>query len=146
MEAVDPRFQAILDNALFAITEFGPLCEAHDFDYDQASVAWVEGFIERQRIRLAASGETAGDGIVSVIGSFLGEAIIAAAGGNWAVTADGDIGLQFENGAWCFPFTKVRKQFEHGLADAESILSFYNVSIEVVAKGLLGNSPRGEPA
>jgi hypothetical protein len=95
-------------------------------------VAWVEGFIERQRVRVA------GDGLVDVLGSYLGEAIIAAAhGGVWVRGPDGDLGVRFDNGDIAYPFAKVSKQFDRGLEGGESILSFYTISVELLATGRL---------
>ncbi|MEI9899059.1 MAG: hypothetical protein WDN31_01880 [Hyphomicrobium sp.] len=56
------------------------------FGYDQESVAWVEGFIERQRAEFPDTSR----GLVSVLGSYLGEAIIEAVpGADWAEDDNG---------------------------------------------------------
>ena len=52
----------------------------------------AERYIERMRAR--AAGEAPGDGLVSVLGSYLGEAIIAAAGGRWVEDDSGGIGVE----------------------------------------------------
>ena len=36
-----------------------------------------------------------------------------------------------------YPFAKVRKQFDEGVAAGESILSFYTVSVSYIAIGAL---------
>lgn len=59
----------------------------------------------------------------------------AAAGGRWDADAEGGLGIHFDNGNWCFPIAKVAKQFADGAAAGESILSFYDVSTTLVAKG-----------
>lgn len=129
--ALDAETQAqIAHNRDFAIKEFGQLVD-FPFGLSRESVAWVEGFIERQR---ASGNAEPGGGLHSVIGSFLGEAIIAATGGHWNEDDNG-IGVLFPNGDKCFPFAKVGKQFENGLEGGDSILSFYNVAVEYVAKG-----------
>ena len=89
--------------------------------YDAASVAWVDGFVERQRERFA--GEEAG-GLVNVIGAFVGECIIANFGGRWR-ESDGTWGVFFDEGTAAFPFAKVRKQFDNGRAGGDSVRSFY---------------------
>jgi hypothetical protein len=122
----------IAHNRDFAIAEFGQLVEFR-FGLDRNSVAWVEGFIERQRV---GGNATPGGGLHSVLGSYLGEAIIAATGGRWAEDANG-IGVLFANGDMCFPFAKVAKQMENGLEGGDSILGFYNIAIEEVATGRL---------
>ncbi|MEJ0023759.1 MAG: hypothetical protein WDN76_10285 [Alphaproteobacteria bacterium] len=89
----------------------------------------MEGFIERQR------GADPG-ALVSVLGSFLGEAIIAGTGGAWADSDQGP-GVRFANDAMCFPFAKVAKQFADGVDEGESVLGFYRVAVEQIATGLL---------
>lgn len=103
------------------------------FGLDRASVAWVEGFIERRRAAEGAE-PSAASGLASTLGCYLGEAIIAAAGGRWETTAGGQLGIHFTNDNWCFPISKVSKQLSDGVEAGESILSFYDVSTTVVAK------------
>ncbi|MFZ5670934.1 MAG: hypothetical protein ACOY4K_15710 [Pseudomonadota bacterium] len=62
-----------------------------------------------------------------------------AAGGEWALTAEGQLGVRFANGSWAFPFGKVAKQWRQGRENGESILGFYNVSVETVATGQPGD-------
>lgn len=133
------RLVMIRANTAFAMEEFGKLRE-EGFGFDTDSVAWVEGFIERQRLRL--QGEDP-DGLVSVIGSYLGEAIIVAAGGRWVEDDNGGVGVLFDSGDTAYPFAKVAKQFEQGIEQGESIASFYRVSIDVVAKGRLREGSGG---
>ncbi len=129
----------IAHNRDFAVREFGDLVEFR-FGLDQPSVAWVEGFIERQR---TSANVKTGGGMHSVLGSYLGEAIIAATGGRWDEDENG-IGILFANGDKCYPFAKVAKQLENGLEGGDSILSFYNVSVEYVAKGKLSAAKDGQ--
>lgn len=134
----------IRGNAALVVEELGPI-SGIEFGFDANSVAWVDGYIERQRERFAGKDEAAQ--LVSVLGSWLGEAIIKAAGGVWDVHPRDEIGVRFENGDWCFPFSKVAKQFAHGPADAgESILSFYNVSIDLIANGRLAAAATQDPS
>ncbi|PYT00037.1 MAG: hypothetical protein DMF63_08690 [Acidobacteria bacterium] len=89
--------------------------------FNEASVAWIDGFIERQRSRddfdLAAS-----DGLAQKLGSFVGECMCNEFGGKWKQLDEG-LGIVFSDGNAAFPLTKVRKQFANGSDD--SILSFY---------------------
>lgn len=129
MSEVDAETLAqIVHNRDFAVREFGGLVE-FAFGLDKPSVAWVEGFIERQR---ESGNAEPGGGLHSVLGCYLGEAIIAATGGVWDEDDNG-IGVKFANGDKCFPFAKVAKQFENGLAAGDSILGFYNIAVEQVA-------------
>lgn len=143
----DPRLVMIRGNAALVVDELGPISGLDPFDYGPDSVAWVDGYIERQRQRM--DDPDAVSSLVSVLGSYLGEAVIKAAGGAWDVHARDEIGICFENGDWCFPFSKVAKQFACGTVDGgESILSFYNVSIGYIAGGALrdvaGSTPSQE--
>ena len=127
---VGEELRQIRANADLVVSQFRPL-SGFDFGFDDRSVAWVEGFIERQRARGAA------DGLADVLGSYLGEAIISAAGGAWVRGPDGALGVRFDNGDIAYPFAKVDKQIERGLEGGESILSFYRISVEMVATGRL---------
>jgi hypothetical protein len=138
----DPRLAMIRGNAVLVVDELGPISGLQPFDYGPESVAWVDGYIERQRQRM--DDPEAVSSLVSVLGSYLGEAVIKAAGGAWDVHARDEIGIRFENGDWCFPFSKVAKQFACGTTDSgESILSFYNVSIGFIAGGAAGEAAAG---
>jgi hypothetical protein len=135
------RLQMIHANAAFAVGELAKI-SGTDFGLDAASVAWSEGFIERQRDGLTA--ETS-SGLVNVLGSYLGEAIIAAApGAHWDADDGGNIGVAFANGDMAYPLTKVAKQLEQGLEGGESILSFYNVCVQHIATGQLGKAAASE--
>ena len=118
---------AIRANVEMAISELGATSGISDFGLNEKSVAWVEGFIERQR---------GGDpgALVSVLGSFLGEAIIARAGGAWMQSEQGP-GVRFANNAMCFQLAKVAKQFEDGRDEGESVMGFYRVAVEQIATG-----------
>jgi hypothetical protein len=117
-------------NAKLVMDEFSQL-RGKPMDMEKDTVSWVEGFIERQR----AVDPEAAKGLVSTLGSYLGEAIIAKAGGEWRKDQEGHVGIRFANGSWCFPFSKVEKQIENGLED--SISSFYSVTLDLVATGKL---------
>jgi hypothetical protein len=137
----DPRLAMIRGNAALVVEELGPIA-GFEFGFGSESVAWVDGYIDRQRRRLTDTDTTAK--LVSVLGSYLGEAIIKAAGGAWDVHERDEIGVRFDNGDWCFPFSKVAKQFAGADADSsESILAFYNFSVELIANGRAGAAAGG---
>ncbi|MFN6962731.1 MAG: hypothetical protein ACK4S4_03075 [Pyrinomonadaceae bacterium] len=91
--------------------------------YDERSVEWLDGFIERQRARedfdVAANAK-----LSSMLGCFLGEAMCAEFGGRWQETDHGP-GVVFANGSTAFPLAKVEKQFVNGADAGDSILGFY---------------------
>jgi hypothetical protein len=94
-----------------------------DFGYNAESVAWLDGYIERQRVRPETTPDIV-DGLVSVFGSYLGECIIRCYGGYWE-NEDGVWRVSFDRNNAAYPFTKVRKQFENGAID--SIQSFFEI-------------------
>ena len=122
--------------ALRVIQEFGPL--RLGFGFNLESVKWIEGFIERERGRRDLS-KGVPEGLVNTLGSFLGECIVAATGGRWGWNdKQKDWGIQFKSGSMAFPFAKVSKQLANGLEGGDSIVSFYEMTIEYVAPGKLG--------
>jgi len=87
--------------------------------FNEESVAYIDGFIERQRAR---EGFDPG-GLVNTLGSFLGECMCRKLGGEWKHQSNGQLAVQFSDGNAAFPFNKVQKQFANG--EEDSILSFY---------------------
>jgi hypothetical protein len=95
-----------------------------DFGYTVESVAWLDGYVERQRVRPDMDDEFV-DRLVSVLGSYLGECIIQCYGGQW-MNSDGQWCVCFDEGNCAFPFNKIRKQFENGAEAGDSIASFFS--------------------
>lgn len=120
-------------NAELAVAELGSLSGLDSFGYDEQSVDWVEGYIERLRANWPEGG--AADKLVTVLGSYLGEAIIRSGGGTWDENDRQGLGVRFPSGDWCFPFSKVAKQLAEGVEGGESIASFYRFAVEHVATG-----------
>jgi hypothetical protein len=94
-----------------------------DFGYNRESVKRVEEFIEEQRSNTAAE---EADKLTQVLGSSLGESIIRTYGGVWRQEEE-QWGVFFEDGNAVFPFSKVRKQFQNGLAGGDSILGLFEL-------------------
>ncbi len=137
--------EAIRANAALAIEQLGPASELGDaFGYNRDSVKWVEGFIERQRIAGGFSAATVHT-LVQVLGSFLGESVIHAYGGEWR-TRDGVSGVFFDDRNAVFPFAKVGKQFDQGLANGESILGFFEAIPIVFKLANAADRPSDPPA
>jgi hypothetical protein len=88
------------------------------FEYDEASVEWLDGYIDRMRGQF---GDEPGR-LSQVLASYIGESIRRKYGGRW-VDVDGSIGVEIRTDFIVFPFNKVDKQFENGPED--SALSFY---------------------
>ena len=96
------------------------------FGYDEDSMEWFDGYVKR----LYESGFFEGkfERMLSVLGSYAGEAIIARYGGKWAYFDEG-LGIQIAERFIAFPFTKLEKQMQGG--EGDSIISFYR-SIEAI--------------
>ena len=92
-------------NAKLAMDTLSPLSDVSAFGYNRESVAWVEGYIERQRTRSDLTPETL-DGMAQVLGSFLGQC--------------------FDDSNAAYPFNKVRKQLQNGADGSDSILAFFD--------------------
>ena len=131
----DKQLTAIRSNADLVIEQLDQTSDI-SFGTDAASVEWLEGFIERQRIRQ----NTDVEGLVATLGSYLGEAVIAATGGEWDESDELGLSVLFPNGDRCFPFNKVRKQFEQGVEAGESVSSFYDTAVNYLATGKLAES------
>src|ERR1041384_227188 len=103
---MDERIELIKKNTQLVIAQLGPLSEI-SFGLNKDSVAWVEGFIERQRARPDFNPDAI-DGLVNVLGSFLGECLIANAGGAWHWSDNGqEWSIAFSDKNHAFPFVKV---------------------------------------
>lgn len=109
-------------NAELVIKQLSPL-SGIEFGYDAESVAWVDGFIEQQRIRSDID-DNAINGLVNVLGAFLGKCIIHCFGGHWQ-NIDGEWRVSFDDKNAVYPFNKVKKQFTNGQED--SIKKFFEV-------------------
>jgi len=103
--------------------------------YDEQSMEYLDGYISRNR---AAIQKTDGQyqGAVNMIGSFLGEAVIANFGGQWKQSETGAWGVYFDDKNAVFPFVKVAKAFGPE-GEFDSIASFYSLS-KLLQEGKLG--------
>jgi hypothetical protein len=98
-------------NAELVVKQLGPL-SGFEFGYNADSVAWVDGFIDSQRSRTDID-KPAIDGLVNMLGSFLGESIIQCFGGKWCCV-DGQWCVSFSDKDAAYPFNRVSKQFAYG--------------------------------
>lgn len=87
--------------------------------FDEVGGRWLDGYIQRQHERSDPANR---DGLVSALGSFLGECIVRTFGGEWA-EGDGTWYVRFDDRNVAYPLTKVAKHLEHGAED--SVLSFF---------------------
>jgi hypothetical protein len=115
MKDFDMSEDKIKANAELVIRQLGPL-SGMEFGYNAASVAWVNGFIERQRSNHDLD-QNAIDGLVNTLGSYIGECIIRCYGGRWQ-NIKGEWSVSFDDKNAVYPYGKVRKQFLHGEEDS----------------------------
>jgi hypothetical protein len=107
--------EKIRANAELVVGQLRQASGMEDFGYNAESVAWLDGFTDRQRARPGFGGEAAGR-MSQTLGSFLGECVIRCYGGEWQ-EQEGTWAVAFDGGHAVFPFNKVRKQFDHGAGD-----------------------------
>ncbi len=100
----------------------------HALDYDEASVRWLDSYIERAR--LSAAGEQWRKNLIDLSAAFLGECSIARLGGQWALH-EGRVCVLFNDNNVIFPHHKVAKQFDNGAEAGDSILGFYQANISL---------------
>jgi hypothetical protein len=109
--------EKIKANAGLVIQQF----PEQNLGYNEESVEWLDGFIERQRERLDDKQK---NGLSQTLGCFLGECIRLNYGGEWEKDENG-LAVVFSDGNSCYPLNKVEKQFAYGSGD--SVLSFYQM-------------------
>ncbi len=107
-------------NATLVVETFASLTN-FTFGFDSRSVEWLDGYINR--IRTGEWSEEEIDQMVSNLGSYLGEAIVAAHGGTWAQDDHG-WHIRFDERNRAYPFAIVVKQLKNGPED--SIFGFYS--------------------
>lgn len=101
-----------------------------DVRCDRDGVVWLDGFLQRQhaqQLEAQHQGQPTEDfdGLVNVLGSFLGECMVNAHGGMWRETENG-LGVAFPpKDVVAYPFAKVRKHLLEGAGD--SVLSMFDV-------------------
>jgi hypothetical protein len=95
-----------------------------ELDYDEAGVRWLDGYIDRARLRPT---DDRWKGAIQVIGAFLGECTIRSLGGHWAMYGSMP-GIAQEKKGFVFPHNKVVKQFRYGKEGGDSILGFYEMN------------------
>jgi hypothetical protein len=93
--------------------------------YNANSIAWLDNYVEQNRRSLSQE-IIRSHNLISLFGSFLGEAIRHEFGGKWQ-QVNGQWAIVFNEGNACFPINKVDKQFANGHQGGDSISSFYNV-------------------
>jgi hypothetical protein len=128
---LDDQLRGIQANVDMVIEQFSQ-DSGIDFGLNRESVAWIDGFVERQRARLSPDEFGA---LPSVVGCFLGACVIEATGARWAHNDEFGWGITFPSENWAFPIAKAQKQFDEG--ETESILSFYDTTLAMVAAGRL---------
>lgn len=107
--------------------------------YDQDSVKFVEGFIERNKSNFDKEGIK---GLINSLGAYLGQCIIRNYGGQWQLDSEtGSVAVAFDDKNKAYPFAKVSKQFDNGLED--SVYSFYT-AIPTVFKIEIRKNPGGD--
>jgi hypothetical protein len=135
--------EEIKENARGVIEGCAPLSGLGSrFGYNRESVEWLDGYIERLRDSGKFNEEEQIKGLTINFGSFLGECIRSAYGGEWR-EHNSTWGVFFKDSSAAFPFSKVRKQLEDGPFD--SFLSFYDVLPRILSGELEKQAEPGPP-
>lgn len=108
--------EMIRANAELVVRQLREASGMEGFGYNAESVEWLDGFIERQRVRPEFVGAEAIERLSQTLGSFLGECVIRRYGGEWR-ELEGSWAVCFDADNAAFPFNKVRKQFANGPDD-----------------------------
>ena len=114
------RLKIIEENAELVINGVGRMCGVH-LDYDEKSVEWLDGYIERNRKDFD---EETIKKMTSIFGSFLGECIRRNFGGEWKKSENG-VGVIFYSKNAVYPFAKTEKHLRNGSED--SIVGLYKM-------------------
>lgn len=116
----EEKLAAYADNV---VRDLGEISGIDGFGYNAESVRWVDGFIERQRVRTDHTDEDRTK-LETVLSSYLGACVIACFGGKWE-RREGQWAIFFDERNGAFPFSKVHKQFANGAED--SIYSWFTI-------------------
>ncbi|XPF94892.1 hypothetical protein ACM9HF_02450 [Colwellia sp. RE-S-Sl-9] len=127
MTEVKNTYQPVTGEALDALNAYVSYTknmfeEQYDFElgYNIESIEVLDNFINTVRDQ---ADDDSKDKLVSLIGTFLGEALISNLGGNWAYYPEGDMGINLKEGVMASPHAKAEKHLYNG--DGDSILFFY---------------------
>ncbi len=91
-----------------------------DVGFDRAGVEWLDGYVSRQHAQ--GDADTAA-GLVSTLGSYFGECIVATFGGNWQEDEFG-WGVRVGPDHTLYPFAKIEKHLLDG--DGDSVLAMFD--------------------
>ncbi len=104
---------------------------------DRSAVVWAEGYIERER-GLAGPAQPVPEDLVYTLGAVVGESILAAADGAWVWDElQRDWCIALAAGGRVFPMGKVWRQYTRGIDAGESLVVFYDIVVDFLAKGKL---------
>lgn len=104
-----------------------------ELSFDRDGVAWLDGYLNRLRGELSPS--TAA-GLVSVMGSYFGEAIVRTHNGTWIERPGSDWVVEVRRAYQVAVnvFTKVEKQLAG--VEGESVLSLFDVCLMLAETGI----------
>jgi hypothetical protein len=108
--------EQIRANADMVVEQLHEVSGISNFGYNAESVAWVDGFIEGQRVRPDLD-DVAIHQMSQNLGSYLGECVITCHGGEWQ-QQEGTWAIAFNTNNAVFPLNNVRKQFVNGSEDS----------------------------
>ena len=121
---MDEALRRLAEAALDDFRQFGI-----ELAYDRRAVCYLDGFIEDVRGQYRQKKDVFA--LTERLGAVFGAHLMARYGGRWRYyEAAGHWGVQFDDGAWVFPFIKVYRQFRHGQRHA--IVDLYDRAVRLV--------------
>src|SRR5262245_13088226 len=133
--------EQIRANADMVVEQLREVSGMSNFGYNAESVAWVDGFIDRQRVRPDFD-EGAIHQMRQNLGSYLGECVRTCYGGEWQ-EQEGTWAIAFNSKNAVFPFTKVSKHLVNGYED--SVQSWFDVIPVLFSQYIRPQAPKKKP-
>ena len=132
-------------NAQSLISNLGPHSGISPFGYNAASVAYLDGFIDRQGQGIRSSPQAI-ENFVSMAGAFLGEAVIATYGGEWQQNESGIcIRIQARDQYHLvMPFQRIQNRLLKGTE--YSLAYFFSTAIPQIVSGSASSGPPPLPS
>jgi len=125
VDCVAEQLDQIRANAQKVVDTLDPLTD-FAFGYDGQSLEYLDGYLDRQRQRPEGPPD-----IATVVGCYVGEAIIATYGGEWIREEKLGLGVKVQ-GITASPFNKVTKMLDEGLEGGQSVSSFVRAVAAII--------------
>lgn len=130
-------------NSQRVVEWFGTASGLESFGCNDASIAYIDGFLSRQAATLTQDDKTT-ERVVNLIGSFVGQCVVTVYNGRWVADGTG-VHVEIKSGQWTRelqPFEKVSRRLRMG--ESESLLPYYRDVMATVFNDLPDESASAE--